>query len=442
MNWRTASLVLVLVSGAATAQTAARIATYNIKYLDTGVGQQGDRLTKIREVIQRLEADIIGLQEINNRDALELVFAPAEWRLVIDDDSNENQDVALAVRRPWTLPDFPSDTDLDADDDDFLFPGSGNDTNFPKRRDVLAVRVRAPNEDIELVIMVVHAKSRLEGRALTDPRRVGAARDLIARIRQDYDEARLVLLGDFNDNPDDQSLNILETGLNNAPAGPEEIQGPFLVNLTETLVVADHVSHGLKTDAVHGDHVHTVDAGSRQRNNDLRGTNANTGDILFDQLLIPAWMVGEYVPDSAQVFDHAVAAQGNNTTRASDHVPVFADFLLRPDTSPGDELLGLRITALLPNPNGADDNHETVTLRNGTAGQLDIAGWRLVDEADNSFTFSGLIPATSTLTVTMDRSAILNNTGDTVRLVNPQGTLLQTVSYTAAEAQSGAIVIF
>ncbi len=113
-------------------------------------------------------------------------------------------------------------------------------------------------------------------------------------------------------------------------AGPEEIPGQFLVNLTEPLCAAGHVSHGLKSDAIRKDDpnlVNTVDSASRMRNNRWRGTDKNTGDILFDQVLIPSWMTSAYVQGSCKVFDKAAAVKGNDTTRASDHVPVYADFV-------------------------------------------------------------------------------------------------------------------
>jgi hypothetical protein len=68
---------------------------------------------------------------------------------------------------------------------------------------------------------------------MSNPRREGAARAMLRVFERDFDGRGFILLGDFNDNPDDRSLNILETGDPNAPGGPEEIDGPFLSNLTE-----------------------------------------------------------------------------------------------------------------------------------------------------------------------------------------------------------------
>ena len=192
-------------------------------------------------MIDLLDADVIGLQEIADRAALELLFPPQAWHLVIDDDSTDAQDVALAVRKPISVVGLPPD--LDADDQHFLFSSASNDL-FPNRRDVLAVHVQMPDDPATFVVMVIHAKSRVGGRATTDARREDAARALIRVLERDFDDKDFILLGDFNDNPDDRSLNILETGDPNAPAGPEEIDGPFLMNVTEVPAARDQVSFG------------------------------------------------------------------------------------------------------------------------------------------------------------------------------------------------------
>ena len=63
---------------------------------------------------------------------------------------------------------------------------------------------------------------------------------MVQLLETDFHEDAFILLGDFNDAPDDRSLNILETGDPNATAGPEEIAGPFLVNLMEPLYAQGH----------------------------------------------------------------------------------------------------------------------------------------------------------------------------------------------------------
>jgi hypothetical protein len=48
-------------------------------------------------------------------------------------------------------------------------------------------------------------------------------------LEQQFEERDFVLVGNMNDNSDDKSLNILETG-DPDTAAEEEIDGPFLIN--------------------------------------------------------------------------------------------------------------------------------------------------------------------------------------------------------------------
>ena len=133
--------LLWLTIASAAAQQPVRIASYNIKFLSTNVSSQGDRLAKLRQVISRLDADVIGLQEIADRAALTLLFPPADWDIFIDEDSGDDQDVAIVVRHPLRI----KAPDLNADDEDFLFPGGVNENLFPNRRDLLVGEVGMPN---------------------------------------------------------------------------------------------------------------------------------------------------------------------------------------------------------------------------------------------------------------------------------------------------------
>jgi len=439
-------VVLAVVFGSARTQgqETVRVASYNIKFLSTAVQSEGNRLQNLRQVIELLDADVIGLQEIADRAALNLVFPPADWSVVIDDDSTDVQDVAIVVRKPLTV--IGLSNGLDADDENFLFSGSAHESFFPNRRDLLFVEIGAPGESWPFFVMVNHAKSRLGGRTVTDSRRESASKAIVNVLKQDFDDKHVILLGDFNDNPDDRSLNILETGDPNALGGPEEIPGPFMLNLMEALCAQGHVSHGRTSsdiDPVTG-RINTIDSQSRDRNNDARGTNDNTGDILFDQILIPAWMGSRYVQGSAHVFDLAIAMQGNNTTRASDHLPVYAEFAFGDDT-PSDPVTatGVRLVSLLPNPAGDDKGRESVAIRNFTAAAVSLSGWKLKDAAGNTFALAGSIPAGGTLSIVMTNNSMpLNNNGDTVTLVDDSGAERHSVSYVGSQATSGNVVEF
>ena len=304
-----------------------RVADYNIKFLSVeDLDAKPQRKQRLKTVIEQLKPDILALQEIKDRQALEQLFDSDEWSILIDDDSNDAQDLAIVVRRPLK---FKDRTDLDADDADFLFPGPTFENLFRNRRDVLVGVVEIPGETEPLH---VHEKSRLGGRAVTDSIREGAARALVQKLDRDYEDKRFILLGDFNDNPDDKSLNILETGSIDAQGGAEEDDGAFLSNPAEDLVALDKVSHGKSAADINPQtgRIDLVTAGSRARNNDNRGNDTNTGDILFDQILFPAILRSLYVDNSFQIFDAGVAIEGTggqNGDQASDHLPVYADFV-------------------------------------------------------------------------------------------------------------------
>jgi hypothetical protein len=145
-----------------------------------------------------------------------------------------------------------------------------------------------------------------------------------------------------------------------------------------------------------GDQVDTLGPASRQRHNLARGTNQHTGMILLDQILIPVRMRERHVEGSTMVFNHASALRGTEQTRASDHLPVFADFVLGGAEPPLPPVAAARILSLLPNPDGSDEGCEQVTIGNGTAEAVELTGWMLRDRAGNRFALTGSpLPAAS-----------------------------------------------
>ena len=326
----------------ATGSRRLRVATYNIRWLSsatthcgsvavTDVREQtdqfGTRLTRLRTIVEALNADVIALQEIRDRKALELIFGTdGRWTLVIDDDSSDCQDLALAVRKPLTVA-GATDNKLNADDEHFLFEDASG-TYFPGSRDILDVEIRLPGDSETVHVLVHHAKSRSGGRAKTNDRRAGASKLIVQRLKQDFADKYYVLLGDFNDGPDDQSLNILEAGDGSVKAKMENSAGAFLINLSESLVAQDVVSHGRSWSNVSDGKIDLVQPGSRQKNFDGRNSNAydHTLDVLLDQILVPRNVHPFYVQGSIRVFDDSVGVSGQGDARASDHLPVIADF--------------------------------------------------------------------------------------------------------------------
>ena len=227
--------------------------------------------------------------------------------------------------------------------------------SFRIRRDLLAVTVQLPDESATFVVMVHHDKSRVGGRAATGVHREGR------RVPCSRSSNATSTTGILSSSAISTTIPMTarSTSLRRAtpmpPGGPEEIDGPFMVNLTEPLMAIGHVSHGKGPGDSVSEQVNTLDPASRQRNNLARGTNQHTGMILFDQILIPVRMRERYVDGSTKVFNHASALRGSEPTRASDCLPVFADLCLEEREPPPPPVAAVRICALLPNPDGPDD---------------------------------------------------------------------------------------
>ncbi|MEQ8787580.1 MAG: lamin tail domain-containing protein [Pirellulaceae bacterium] len=421
--------------------TSIRLATYNIRFLDEDkLPHQGQRTQRLKQVVAALEADAIGMQEIRSREALKKIFDAGEWDLVIDDDSDDKQDLALAVRKA-TLEIVGLNADLDADPNDFLFPSNSDNFAFPRHRDVLKVRLKVKATGDEFTVFVVHLKARKDagGRPATDVRRETAARKLIARLDQQFDGEPYILLCDLNDGPDDRCSNILETGDPAALAGPDDQRGPFLINLCEELIAGDHVSIGLGTGAIENGRVNTVVSGSRNLNNVKRGVDFFVRKVLLDNLFVSPALEERYQLGSVAVFDGPFAVEGGSD-RASDHLPVSAVF--RFGAAP---MAAAAIVRLHPDPPGRDAGKETVTLKNLTGQLLSLSDWTLVDRGGRRYEFddNAEIAAGATLTITLPVDTVtLTNSGDAITLLNAEGRQESRVEYTAQQADDNQPVTF
>jgi endonuclease/exonuclease/phosphatase family metal-dependent hydrolase len=322
-------VVLILAFGALPAQTV-KVATYNIAFLDDGITAQ--RKANLKLVLQKLDADIIAFQEINNPAALKNIL-DEKYRIAMIDDSAEVQELALAVRPPFGIISTK-----------YVFPDEQYDDPFPRSRNLLQVEVEGAGR--QFVFLVHHAKSRGGGRVKTDIRREAATRMMVDYIKTGLSGKNVVLLGDFNDNPDDRSLNILEYGDSTAAAGIDSVDDTFLYNATEPLLNKDYVSYGYREiyGETPGETFDPTVTGARAENNKWRGlenynyyTDVKIKGILFDQILV-SLNLKPYVTDVG-VLNYTFAIKGDESkirfekdglhylhrgSLASDHVPVWA----------------------------------------------------------------------------------------------------------------------
>ncbi|TAL51053.1 hypothetical protein EPN81_01030 [Patescibacteria group bacterium] len=99
----------------------------------------------------------------------------------------------------------------------------------------------------------------------------------------------------------------------------------------------------------------------------------------------------------------------------------------------------LRFVTLYPNTTGSDETEEYIELQNTGTETIDLQGWTIEDESTNRYTIesSTLLAAGATIKLMREQTDItLNNDGDTLELIAPDGAVVDTVSY--GTSQEGA----
>lgn len=97
----------------------------------------------------------------------------------------------------------------------------------------------------------------------------------------------------------------------------------------------------------------------------------------------------------------------------------------------------IKVVDLLPNPVGDDAVSEDVRLRNEGPAPVNLAGWQLRDLAGNVWILSGTIGAGQIIPAVRNRQPMsLNNEGDVIEVVMPNGTVVDVVHY--GQAVEGA----
>lgn len=126
----------------------------------------------------------------------------------------------------------------------------------------------------------------------------------------------------------------------------------------------------------------------------------------------------------------------------------------RPRVETRDETVGdvprvtrgsVKIVAALVNPNGTDEDKETVTLVNTGREAVALDGWFLVDKMKNRFGIDNVQLASGmSTTIVLPRNSVqLSNKGGEIRLVNREGSTAHLVTYSKAQARrEGETIIF
>ncbi|MDQ2985635.1 MAG: endonuclease/exonuclease/phosphatase family protein [Armatimonadota bacterium] len=306
-----------------------RIATWNLGWLLEAT--KPDRLKNMRRVVESLGPHILAAQEVESKVALTGILPPG-YTIAMADDPEEDQELAVAFKAPFKLAGKPR----------ILFTKPSQDSAFPGRRNVLEVGLRSPSGEVVQVI-VVHYKSRGGGRTESDPSRIEASRLLLDYLQgRRYKSA--ILLGDFNDTPDDASINILESG-NHLGGEINDDPGKYFVNLMQSFYDDDYVTQGFFR-RFRGMAIEPVVRGASKDNNRLRGQyyqfprDVKVTQALFDQILVSPPLYRQFHNAAIYCHDNALAGRESQVTRnkqglaiiklhgtlPSDHLPVYADF--------------------------------------------------------------------------------------------------------------------
>ncbi len=187
-----------------------------------------DKLSKISEVITNINSNgfpaAFGLCEVENKkvvlDLLETgELKAANYELVHYESGDERGiDNAFIYRRDvFTVIDSKAIT-----------PNLSSNGQEDRTRDILYIKAKLKKEDEVIHFFVNHFPSRSGGQVESEPKRIAVAKLLvesIAEIRFKNENAAIIILGDFNDMPDNASMREV---LGACPV----IEGCYLTNLS------------------------------------------------------------------------------------------------------------------------------------------------------------------------------------------------------------------
>ena len=193
------------------------VATYNVlnlfdSYDDPYHEDEGtpakpmEQLKALAASIRDLDADVLAVEEVENRDYLERftrsMLGDMGYREVVGVESNDQRGIECGILSRFPIGPVTTHRFVDFDD------GKGGRMRF--RRDLLQVRIEPPGFE-SFDVFVVHLKSKRGGES-TDTERLAEARAIRAifdQILTADPKARFLICGDFNDTWESDSLKTI-----------------------------------------------------------------------------------------------------------------------------------------------------------------------------------------------------------------------------------------
>jgi endonuclease/exonuclease/phosphatase family metal-dependent hydrolase len=195
-----------------------RVGTYNVLNLfdefndpyrsdDVMDTKPRDELLRVARRIRELDADVLALQEVENREYLQrfvrALLPDMGYDHVVLYEGNNNRGIDCAVLSRLPIGPVTSHRHL-------RFPGPDGKT-YRFLRDLLKVKIEGPDE-LGFDLFVVHLKSKYGGAKASEPARQaesGAIRQIVYQIFARDPQSRFIIAGDFNDYWDSPSLEII-----------------------------------------------------------------------------------------------------------------------------------------------------------------------------------------------------------------------------------------
>lgn len=365
-----------------------------------------DHMRKVAEVIIRSNPDVINLVEVENLNALTVFntkFLAGRGYLpyfIQGTDTFTGQDVVLLTRID------PENNVIQRDDR----KGRAGTVMKAVSKNYYA-KVVVDNTSMSVIGLHFLAFPLHQGRRLEREAQADAIRTLGRELRGQGHF--LVILGDFNDYDGD-------------PASRDHIDSMPITNVLSSIRGMDpaDASDDLTNAAQFVPKAQRYTAFHDANQNDLVDPPRELTSI--DHVLLS--------PELAAKVELVEMPHQHDPREVTDHFPVVVRLKLC-DGPTGPPSAGfVRITSLLPNPPGDDTQNEEASLKNLGGQAVSLVGWKFRDLAGRIWSLDmvgTLQPGEERVIHRQGQPMALNNSGDTIELVDAGGTVVQSITYSA-----------